>query len=106
MPQGVTIILRKEAVMKSHEESYKKGFLDGQKCGDHMVKTYDINELLEKLRNPKLDYEAIYHKGFIKNEEEIKNENLHYQSYKEGFYDGCRDVITVGNDDKELGVGD
>jgi len=55
MPQGVTIILRKEAVMKSHEESYKKGFLDGQKCGDHMVKTYDINELLEKLRNPKLD---------------------------------------------------
>jgi len=45
-------------------------------------------------------------KGFIKNEEEIKNENLHYQSYKEGFYDGCRDVITVGNDDKELGVGD
>ncbi len=106
MPQGVTIILRKEAVMKSHEESYKKGFLDGQKCGDHMVKTYDINELLEKLRNPKLDYEAIYYKGFIKSEEEIKNDNLHYQSYKEGFYDGCRDVITVGNDDKELGVGD
>lgn len=92
--------------MKSHKESYQKGFLDGQQCGDYMVKTYDVNDLLDKLRNPKLDYEDVYYKGFIKTEDEIKKENLHYESYKEGFYAGCRDVITVGNDEKELGVGD
>lgn len=92
--------------MKSREESYNAGFLDGQRCGDNMVKTYDIDELLEKLRNPKLDYEAIYYKDFIKSESEIKRDRLHYESYKEGFYAGCRDIITVGNEEKELGVGD
>jgi hypothetical protein len=92
--------------MKSHEESYRAGFLDGQQCGDNMIKTYDINDLLEKLRNPKLDYEEVYYKGFIKTEHDIVKENLHYESYKEGFYAGCRDVITVGNEEKELGVGD
>ncbi len=92
--------------MKSQDKSYHQGFLDGQQCGDHMVKTYDVNDLLEKLRNPKLDYEDVYYKGFIKSEDEIKKENLHYESYKEGFYAGCRDVITVGNEERELGVGD
>jgi hypothetical protein len=92
--------------MKPNEESYKIGFLDGQKCGDQMLKTYDVHDLLEKLRNPKLDYEEIYHKGFIKTKEELKDENIDYESYKEGFYAGCRDIITVGNEDRELGVGD
>jgi hypothetical protein len=92
--------------MKSREESYEIGFRDGQRCGDNIVKTYDVNELLEKLRNPKLDYEDIYHKGFIKTDDEIKQLDLNYEAYKEGFYAGCRDVITVGNEEKELGVGD
>lgn len=92
--------------MKSREESYRIGFNDGQLCGDNMLKTYDINELLERLRNPKLDYEAVYYKAFIKTEEEIRKQGLHYESYREGFYAGCRDVITVGNEEKELGVGD
>jgi len=105
-PRDILSTIPKGGVMKSREESYNIGFHDGQRCGDNMIKTYDIDELLEKLRNPKLDYEDVYYKGFIKTDEEIKLENIHYESYKEGFYAGCRDVITVGNEEGELGIGD
>jgi hypothetical protein len=92
--------------MKSHDESYQTGFRDGQRCGDNMIRMYDISDLLERLRNPRLDYEAVYYKGFIKSNEEIRMDNLRYESYKEGFYAGCHDILTVGNEERELGVGD
>jgi hypothetical protein len=92
--------------MKTREESYKIGFRDGQRCGDKMVQTHDISELLEKLRNPKLAYEDIYYIDYLKSREHLNQEGIDYEAYKEGFCDGCRDIITVGNEETELGVGD
>jgi hypothetical protein len=92
--------------MKTREESHRIGFLDGQRCGDKMVQTHDINELLERLRDTKLAYEDVYYKDFFKSEDELKALGIDHQAYKEGFCEGCRDIITVGNEEKELGVGD
>ncbi len=97
---------RSERLMKSKEESHLIGFRDGQQCGDKMVQMYDLNELLEKLRNPKLEYDDIYYKDFLKSGKMLTDEGIDYESYRQGFYAGCRDIITVGNEEKELGTGD
>jgi hypothetical protein len=84
-------------------QSYNLGFTDGQACGAHLLTTYDKNQLVELLRDPKFSDDESFFLGFLKSRVEISRDDLEYQFYLDGFHAGYRDSLELDSENLDIG---